>query len=224
MQQRKSLRALLPGAIGFVALTLALIIGIRAVGVDRLRETLESAGVFAPLVYIGIKIVTYTIAPLSSGPLQLFAGAMFGLIPGTLYTLIGEIIGGSLNFYLARRFGRPVVTRLVGADDMPRIDRFVQQIVDWKTVLYARVFLFSVYDFISYAVGFSTLPYRTYAILSAVGGILPTFVATLLGTMLTTEQNNLLMIYALLAVVSVIPLLFQKHIRRWLRIETIVAE
>ncbi len=219
MQQRKSWRALLPGAIGFVVLTAALIIGIRWIGIERIHQMIADAGPFAPLVYILIKIVTYVVAPLSSGPIQLFAGALFGLIPGTLYTLLGEVIGGSINFWLARHYGRPVVTRLVGADDMPRVERFISQIVDWKTVLYARVFLFSIYDFISYAVGFSALPYRTYAILSALGGILPTFVAALVGTLLTNEQNNILLIYGFVAVASVIPLLFQKRIRHWLKLD-----
>lgn len=215
---------MIPGAVGFIVVTLALVIGIREIGVDHVREIIEEAGPFAPLVYIGIKVITYTIAPLTSGPIQLFAGALFGLVPGALYTLIGELIGGSINFWLARRFGHPVVARLVGANDMPRIDRFVAQIVDWRTVLYARVFLFSLYDFISYAIGFSPLPFRRYVVLSVVGGILPTFLASLLGTMLTTEQSSVMLVYALLAVASIAPLLFQKRIRRWLKLEHVISE
>src|SRR5262245_3528135 len=100
VEQAKSLRALIPGAIGFVLLTGALVIGINAIGVDRIQEFIASAGVFAPLVYIAFKTVTYVVAPLSSGPLQLFSGVLFGLVPGVIYTLIGEVLGGSINFWL----------------------------------------------------------------------------------------------------------------------------
>ncbi|MEO8394019.1 MAG: VTT domain-containing protein [Chloroflexota bacterium] len=218
--QAKSLRALIPGLVGFIVITAALIIGINAIGLDRIRDGIASAGAFAPLIYIAIKVVTYVVAPLSSGPLQLFSGVLFGLIPGTLYTLIGEVIGGSINFWLARRFGRPVVERLVGEDNLPRVDSFVSQIVDWKTLLYARLFLFSFYDFISYAVGFSTLNFRIYLIISALAGFVPTFIASLIGTSMTSERGSLLLIYGLVAIASVIPLLFQKRIRHFLRLDS----
>jgi uncharacterized membrane protein YdjX (TVP38/TMEM64 family) len=218
-QQAKSLRALIPGVIGFIVITVALIVGINAIGLDRIRDTIASAGPLAPLIYIVIKIVTFVVAPLSSGPLQLFSGVLFGLIPGTFYTLLGEVIGGSINFWLARRFGRPVVERLVGEENLPRVDSFISQIVDWKTLLYARLFLFSFYDFISYAVGFSTLKYSSYLIISTLAGVVPTFIASLLGTSLTNERGSLLLIYSLVAIGSVVPLIFQKRIRHWLRLD-----
>ena len=124
--EAKSLRALIPAAIGFVVVTGALIVAIQVIGLDHIRDTIASAGVFAPLIYIFIKILTYVVAPLSSGPLQLSAGILFGLIPGTLYTLIGEVIGGSIAFWLSRRFGRSVVHRLVGEDGMTRVDTLRQ--------------------------------------------------------------------------------------------------
>lgn len=217
-EQTKSLRALIPGAIGFIIVTVALIVGINVIGLDRIRDVIASAGPLAPLIYIVIKMLTFVVAPLSAGPLQLSAGILFGLIPGALYTLIAETIGGSINFWLSRRFGRPVVERLVGKDDMPRIDRFVSQIVDWKTLLYGRVFLFAIYDFISYAVGFSKVKYRTYLIISLIAGVVPSFIASLIGTTLTEERGNLLLIYGIVAIASVVPLVFQKRIRRWLKL------
>jgi uncharacterized membrane protein YdjX (TVP38/TMEM64 family) len=218
-ERAKSLRALLPGLIVFVVAIAALTVGINAIGLERIREIIDGAGVFAPLIYILVKVVTFVVAPLSSGPIQLFSGVAFGLIPGTIYTLIGEVIGGSINFWLARRFGRPVVERVVGKDEMPRIDRFINQIVDWKTLLYARIFLFSIYDFVSYAVGFSRLSFRTYAIISAGAGVIPTFIAALLGTTLTEESSGLILVYVLIGVASILPLIFQKRIRRWLKLD-----
>ena len=218
-QSARSLRALIPGAAAFIVITIALVIGINAIGLDRIRDTIASAGPLAPLIYIAIKIITFVVAPLSAGPLQLSSGILFGLVPGALYTLIGETIGGSINFWLARRFGRPVVERLVGKDDMPRVDNFVGQMVDWKTMIYARLFLFSIFDFVSYAIGFSRLSYRTYLIVSLIVGFIPSFVASLMGTMITSERNGLLLVYAVVAVGSVIPLVFQKRIRRWLKLD-----
>ncbi|MCC6803428.1 MAG: TVP38/TMEM64 family protein [Anaerolineae bacterium] len=215
----RSLRALIPAALGFIVVTGALLVGIHVVGLERLRELIAEAGPLAPLVYIAVKVVTFVVAPLSSGPIQLSAGVLFGWVPGTLYTLLGEVIGGCINFWLARRFGRPIVLRLVGAKEMPRVEAFVSKIVDWKTLLYARLFLFSIYDFISYAAGFARLRFRHYLVVSILGGILPTTIGVLLGTGLTADSSSFLLIYALIGVASVIPLLLQKRIRRLLRLD-----
>ncbi|MBI1257323.1 MAG: hypothetical protein GC204_07625 [Chloroflexi bacterium] len=218
-QQTKSLRALIPGAIAFIVITVALIVGINVIGLDRIRDVIASAGPLGPLIYVFIKMVTFVVAPLSAGPLQLSSGIFFGVLPGAIYTLLAETIGGSINFWLARRFGRPVVERLVGKDDMSRVDSFVSQMVDAKTLIYARLFLFSVYDFISYAVGFSRIRFRTYLIVSLIVGFIPSFVSALMGTMITSERNSLFVVYAVVAVGSILPLIFQKRIRHWLKLD-----
>ncbi|MEO8396535.1 MAG: hypothetical protein ABI700_26310, partial [Chloroflexota bacterium] len=79
--------------------------------------------------------------------------------------------------------------------------------------------LFSFYDFISYAVGFSTLKYNTYLIISALAGFIPTFIASLVGTSMTSERGSLLLIYGLVAIASILPLIFQKRIRHWLKLD-----
>jgi uncharacterized membrane protein YdjX (TVP38/TMEM64 family) len=107
---------------------------------------------------------------------------------------------------------------MVGGDDgLRKVEDFMGQIVDWKTLSYARLFLFPVYDFISYAVGFSKLRFRTYVIVSVVVGAIPTFAAVAFGTALTGENN--LIIYAGVAVACAVPLLFQKQLRRLLKLE-----
>jgi uncharacterized membrane protein YdjX (TVP38/TMEM64 family) len=218
-EPKKSWMPLIVAGIGFVAVTGLLIIGIQVIGLENIRGFIERAGPFAPLAYIAIKAATYVFAPLTSGPIQLSAGVMFGLWAGTLYTLIGEVIGGSISFWIARRFGRDVVRRFVREDGLMRVDDFVNQIVDWKTLIYARLFLFSIFDFISYAVGLARLRYRTYFLVSVFIGVIPTFVAVALGTSLTEERSELVMLYVLIAVVSALPLIFQKRIRKWLKMD-----
>lgn len=215
----KAARPLIAAAFGFLLVTGGMIAAINAIGLERIRAFVEGAGPWAPLAFIAVKAFTYVFAPLTSGPIQLSAGVLFGLLPGTLYTLAGEVIGGSIAFALSRRFGRPVVQRLIGIEGLSRADAFVAQIVDWKTLSYARLFLFSLYDFISYAVGFSKLPYRTYLAVSVIVGFIPTFAASLLGTTLTEERSGLVIVYALVGIACVLPLLFQKQIRRALKLE-----
>ena len=153
--KRSSWLPVILAGLAFIGITGALIWAIEAIGLERIREVIESAGPLAPLAFIAIKITTYVFAPLNSGPIQFSAGILFGLLPGTLYVLIGEVIGGSISFWIARTLGRTVVRRFVGEAGMARVDQFYHQVGGWRGLLYARLFLFSIYDFISYAAGFT---------------------------------------------------------------------
>ena len=221
---RISWRALLLAGLSFVAITLALTIGLQTIGLERLQQIIVNAGPVAPLVYILVRASTFIAAPLSSGPIQFAAGILFGLWPGTLYSLIGEVLGGSVNFWIARRLGRPVVVRLIGQGGMVRVERFYRSVGEAWTLVYARLFLFTVYDFISYAAGFTPMPYRQYLLITALVGVVPTFAAVAVGTTLTGDSTQLIVLYAALGLLCIIPLLFYRRIRRLLKLETPVAE
>lgn len=210
---RRWLPLLLP-VIGFALVALGLMWAIQTVGLDSLRAAIDSAGPFAPLLYIGIKAVTYVFAPLTSGPIQLGSGILFGLWEGVVYTLIGEVIGGTVAFLIARRWGRAAVRRFVGEDGLKRVDSFYHHVGKWRSLVYARLFLFGIYDFLSYAAGLTPIRVRTYILISTVVGFFPTLAAVLLGTLITEERSGYVLLYVVIAVVCAVPLLFQKPIRR----------
>lgn len=216
-EQAFSPRALVAAALSFVAITVGLTLAIQLIGLERIQTAVEQAGPLAPLLYILVRAATFIAAPLSSGPIQFAAGILFGLWPGTLYSLIGETLGGSANFWIARLLGRPVVRRLVGEGGMARIERFYHQSGEVWTLVYARLFLFAFYDFISYAAGLTPLKYRQYALVTAVVGIVPTFAAVAVGTTLTGESGQLIALYGVLGLLCIIPLIFYQRIHRWLQ-------
>ena len=208
-------RTVILGFAAFILVTLAMIVFIEWVGTDTLRDFIAGAGPLAPLAYIGLKATTYVFAPLSSGPVQLTAGILFGLVPGTLYTIVGEVLGGTISFLIARKLGRPVVRRFVGADGMNRVDRFVNQLGGWRALIYARLFLFSIYDFISYAAGFSqAVTLRQYVIVSFFVGLIPTFLFVVAGVSLTEDRRLLIVIYIAVGLLSILPFALKRLRRR----------
>ncbi len=122
-------------------------------------------------MFILAKALTYVLPPLSGGPLILIAGALFGFVPGVIYALAGDVLGGTINFWIARIIGRPAVQKISGKKALKEIDNFVHKLGDWKALLAARVVLSSLYDYISYAAGFSNLKYKTYFWVTLIGGI-----------------------------------------------------
>lgn len=212
-----SSRSLLLGGIGFLALLTILFLMVQSIGIEQLQKTIQSAGIFAPLIFIGIKSLTFTIAPLSAGPIQFASGILFGVVEGTLYSVLGELIGGCLNFWIARIYGRRIVIRFVGASAMDKIDRFYEHHLDnWQSLAFSRLFLFSVYDFISYAIGFTPIKFRTYVIVSFVGGLIPTFIFVKFGSLVAQHQEILLLVYVVAALLFVGIVLLRKPIEAML--------
>lgn len=210
-----SLRAIILGVAAFVVVTLALLFAIETIGVETIRDFINQAGPLAPLVYIAIKVSTYVFAPLSSGPLQLSSGVLFGLWAGTLYTVVGEVLGGTISFLIARHLGRPIVRRFVGAEGMTRVDKFVNQLGGWRTLIYVRLFLFAIYDFISYAAGFTrSITVFQYIVVSTVFGTIPTFLFVAAGASLADNRDLLIVIYVAVGLLSLVPVIIHHRQRR----------
>jgi uncharacterized membrane protein YdjX (TVP38/TMEM64 family) len=216
---RRRLLEIAAAAVGFIVFIVGIMLFMNAVGIPRLQALIEEAGPLAPLAYILLKAVTYVFAPLTSGPIQVFAGTLFGSVwHGVLYTLIGEVIGGSISFFIARRFGRPVVARLVGSEGMAQVDQFyTSRLGGWLPLVIARLVLFSFWDFLSYAAGLAPVKYRTYLWVSIICGFFPTFLFVWLGDNVAGDSTTALAVtVVVLLVLSLIPLMLMRPINRLL--------
>ena len=96
-----------------IAITLLLLPWIRQLSTNDgrivMKQRVESYGVFAPVIYILLHVFHVIIAFVPGEPIELLGGVLFGTIPGTLYGLLGVIIGTAIVFLLVRKFGRPLV-------------------------------------------------------------------------------------------------------------------
>ncbi len=215
MQPEFSPRTVVFGALAFIIITLAMLAAIEWIGVERIQKTIENAGPLAPLAYMLLKAITYIFAPLSAGPIQLSSGLLFGLWPGVFYSLLGEVIGGSVSFLIARKLGRPVVMRFVGASSVARVDDLIGKLGGWRALAYARLFLFSIYDFVSYAAGLTTtITFRQYFAVSVTLGFIPTFIFVAVGTSLTENRGLIIPLYIGVGVISIAPFVIRWLLRR----------
>jgi uncharacterized membrane protein YdjX (TVP38/TMEM64 family) len=94
---------------------------------ERVREWVASFGPWGPLVSIGINAAQVLLAPIPGQFVGLANGYLYGVWPGTLYSCIGLLLGTTLAMVLGRRFGRPLVERLVSPNTLARWDRIADQ-------------------------------------------------------------------------------------------------
>ncbi len=211
-----SIKTVAVAGLTFAAITIGLTLVIQAIGLETIKGAVEQAGPLAPLLYIVVRAAMFIAAPITSGPIQILAGTLFGFAPGTLFVLIAEVIGGSANFWIARKLGRPVVSKLAGKNGMERIDKLYHQVGESWMLVYARLFLFAFYDFVSYAAGLTPLKYRNYVLITFFVGILPTGAAVYVGQALGDGNPALVGLFAALGVLCIIPLVFYQRVRGWL--------
>jgi len=128
---------------------------------EGVKEFIRSFGIVGPLVFIFINAVTIVFSPLASFPLWLASLSVYGFLPTLIYVYIGNNLGNLAAFLIAKHFGRPLVRKFVGENNIKKVDEFVD-LVGVKPLFVARLFGGAASDFISYAAGLTKINARTY--------------------------------------------------------------
>jgi uncharacterized membrane protein YdjX (TVP38/TMEM64 family) len=147
--------------------------------VQRVRCFVASFGVWAPLALIGLEI-TQVILPIPGGVIDLASGYMFGPGWGTLYSMIGLMSGTIIALSLARRFGRPLVERLVPSHTLDRLDCYARY---RGTVFFLLLFLtpFTPNDVVCFLAGLTPLSLPVLILIAAVGRFPGVLMTNLIG-------------------------------------------
>lgn len=136
-----------------------------SIEVEKIRVFVNYFGVLAPVVYIMTYTATIVFSPLAGLPF-IFAGLiLFGLKRMLIYYPIALLLGASINFYIGRKFGRPLIRKIVGKKGIEKIDEFAE-ITGWQALLIIRLFVSSFFDYISYAIGLTSIKFRTYFLIT----------------------------------------------------------
>ncbi|WP_022870563.1 TVP38/TMEM64 family protein [Yaniella halotolerans] len=80
---------------------------------DRLRDMIDSWGWAAWLVFIGIYALV-AMTPIPVTVMAVTAGLLFGVIDGTVLSVIGVLLGCWGGYWLARGLGRQVTVKMLG--------------------------------------------------------------------------------------------------------------
>ncbi len=171
---------------------------------------LNSAGKFAPLLFICIMALAVVVSPIPSLPLDIAAGAAFGPLLGTLYSVAGGLAGAVVSFLIARFLGRDLLERFLGGHI-----NFCTECSDKllsKIVFVSRLVPFISFDIVSYGAGLTKMSLRTFSVMTFFGMIPMTFVYNSFGAVFIINKNIYMVLGLLLVVLFfLIPRLIEKH-------------
>jgi len=194
-------------------LLLAHFVGVSRLTPESIRNLMISFGGWGPVVYVFV----YTIRPLLLFPaiiLTLAGGLAFGPWWGTLYVLVGGLLGACLCFAIARLLGHEKMKKYLG--NFSQIKAFDNQMMDhgFRSMLIMRLVPIFPYDPVSYLAGLSKISFRDYALATAIGMVPGAFAYNVLGQSLTDMLSPVFfMAVALVLLVTFTPLVyhFVKH-------------
>ncbi|WP_034551976.1 TVP38/TMEM64 family protein [Carnobacterium funditum] len=184
---------------------------------ETIQSEIIELGVIAPFVYVFF----YSVRPLILFPasvLSLAGGLAFGPLYGTLLTLTGASIGAYLSFLVSRKVGSKWIEKKGGHRVLKLKDSLEQK--GFIVVLVMRLVPLFPFDLVSYTAGLSKIKTRDFMLATVLGMIPGTFVYTFLGAnALSSNMGRVALAGGLFIVITLIPTLFQKKIRKLLKMK-----
>ena len=164
------------GTIVRVAIALVAVIALAVLGrqlsaqLPRLTAAVDSLGVWGPIAFIAAYVVA-CVAFVPASILTLAAGALFGVVKGTLFVLVGATLGAMGAFLIARYVARDWVAQRVQRDArFTAIDRAIAE-QGRRVVFLLRLSPVIPFNVLNYALGLTQV--RALDFLVASVGMIP---------------------------------------------------
>jgi uncharacterized membrane protein YdjX (TVP38/TMEM64 family) len=154
----------------------------------NIKPWIEKQGPLGPLLIIGLMMIAIIMSPIPSAPIALASGAIYGHTLGTIYIVIGSVLGATSAFFIARIAGIDVTRRWLG-------DSYGKGLMGSQNVIMGIIFIsrllpFISFDLISYAAGVTALSFWRFAIATIAGIIPASFLLAHFGSELASAESQ----------------------------------
>jgi len=147
---------------------------------QELKRFILSFRAYSPLAYILLQIIQVVIAPIPGGAIEFLGGYLFGVKAGFIYSTIGLLFGSWAAFSLARIFEKIAVEKFVSEQTRKKFYYLVEH---EGVILGFILFLLPGFpkDALCYILGLTPMHLGIFLIISTIGRIPGTLIATLQG-------------------------------------------
>lgn len=136
--------------------------------IGQALDAIRGLGGWAPLLFVLIYIVA-TVGFVPGSLLTLGAGAIFGVVRGSIYVSLGATLGATAAFLVGRYLAREwVAQKIEGNPKFTAIDGAVAH-EGWKIVALTRLSPVFPFTLLNYAFGLTRVRFRDYVLASWIG-------------------------------------------------------
>jgi uncharacterized membrane protein YdjX (TVP38/TMEM64 family) len=187
---------------GLLALLLVAFVLVEALNVPMLTDPtpwLDEQGVVAGSLGVGLLVVDVFI-PVPSSGVMVAQGALFGVVLGTLLSLIGGLGATLLGFLVGRR-SRGLVDRIVPVEEQERAERLLSRYGALAIIATRPVPMLA--ETTAIIAGTSRLGWRTVALAGGLGNLVPALAYALTGAVAASFNNQIAVFAAVIGVAAV---------------------
>lgn len=177
----------------------------------QLKNLILSYGVWAPITAICLMAVQ-SLFPFVPGLAITIANAwIFGWLWGTLYSWVGSLIGATIDFGIARWYGRPVLGRFVNAAYLDKLNTFF---VTYGVIAIALARLTPVipYKLVSYGAGLTEISCGKYLLATGMGQTPAILLYSYLGQNITRSLHATILITSMFVLLLAIAYYYREFI------------
>jgi uncharacterized membrane protein YdjX (TVP38/TMEM64 family) len=177
---------------GMIAFFLILFLVVEALGVPLLTDPtpwMKHGGVLAASVGVGL-LIADVVLPVPSSLVMVAHGALFGVVGGTLLSLLGSVGAAMFGFWIGRRGGR-LLERVVTEKERARADYLLQRWGALAIIVTRPVPLLA--ETVAIMAGSSSMGWGRLTLAALAGSLPPALLYALTGAAVANFQNTALM-------------------------------
>lgn len=218
---RKALQ--LAGVIFFFSITIIITI-VAGAWVISLRDPLKladfqqwvaSLGVGGWLLLLAIQYVQIVLAFIPGGPIQIVAGALYGLWGGFAICVTGTLLATATVFYLVSRYGHSVISLFVGEKDFGKYKFLYGENRLERLVLLLFFIPGTPKDALTYLFALTEIPMSRFMLLSTVARV-PAMATSLVAgdSIVEGRWSRALVMFIIMTVITAVGYFVQRELRK----------
>lgn len=178
---RKDVRLKLWGLFGvFVLIVIFILVSYLVQENFEFFERLVAGNIWGLVIYIFLNFVGIVVAPVTVIPLIVVITKIWGPVVASLASWVAWMLGSVVAFWIARRFGVPIVSRFIPMDELYKFEEKFSILNSFWGIVFLRMVI--PVDILSYGLGlFSRVRFGKYFFASAIGLLPVTFIFGYLG-------------------------------------------
>lgn len=169
----------------------------------NIEEIIGVKSLLGMALFVAVFILSIVFTPVSAMPIIPIGTRLWGIAISTALSVTGWTIGAMIAFNLARKFGRPYVSKIVSLEKIEKVEKFIPE----KNIFWAIFFFRAVtpFDGLSYILGLITkISPRTYFWATLLGLIPFCLTMSYLGSLPTIFLIVSLIIASLFCIIGII--------------------
>ncbi len=140
------------------------------VNLEGVKNFINSFGNFSWIIYV-LTLILISIFPVPSTIINVAGSLSFGPLNAVFLTLIGAVLGNSIDYFIARRYGYEHIKQIINEKRREKFDDYSKK-YGYLVLFILRLNPLTSTDIFSYLSGLIGMPFKKF-LLSTIFGILP---------------------------------------------------